>query len=122
MAKTPVGKPTDEAVGLHGFPIVGIGASAGGVAAFEAFFSTMPADNVPGMAFVLVQHLARDHKSILSELIRRYTKMRVFEVADERFEQRRGRVISSASPTQHAPVLPSLPPLRACHRTTRVRR
>ena len=82
MAKTPVGKPTDEAVGLHGFPIVGIGASAGGVAAFEAFFSTMPTDNVPGMAFVLVQHLARDHKSILSELIRRYTKMRVFEVAD----------------------------------------
>ncbi len=63
-----------------GFPIVGIGASAGGLAAFEAFFSTMPADNDPGMAFVLVQHLARDHKSILSELIRRYTRMEVFEV------------------------------------------
>jgi two-component system CheB/CheR fusion protein len=65
-----------------GFPIVGIGASAGGLAAFEAFFSTMPADNVPGLAFVLVQHLARDHKSILSELIRRYTRMQVFEVED----------------------------------------
>ena len=64
------------------FPIVGIGASAGGLAAFEAFFSTMPAGTDPGMAFVLVQHLARDHKSILSELIRRYTKMRVFEVED----------------------------------------
>lgn len=62
------------------FPIVGIGASAGGVAAFEAFFSTVP--SAPGMAFVLVQHLARDHKSILSELIRRYTKMQVFEVED----------------------------------------
>src|ERR1700689_4089193 len=64
-----------------GFPIVGIGASAGGLSAFEAFFSAMPEED-PGMAFVLVQHLARDHKSILSELIQRYTKMQVFEVED----------------------------------------
>ncbi len=64
------------------FPIVGIGASAGGLAAFEAFFSGMPADTDPGMAFVLVQHLAPDHKSILTDLIRRYTRMRVFEVED----------------------------------------
>ena len=64
------------------FPIVGIGASAGGLAAFEAFFSGMPADIEPGMAFVLVQHLAPDHKSMLTELIQRYTRMQVFEVAD----------------------------------------
>ncbi|WP_243366394.1 chemotaxis protein CheB [Fundidesulfovibrio soli] len=56
-------------------PAVGIGASAGGLAAFEAFFSGMPADKCPGMAFVLVQHLAPNHKSILAELIRRYTRM-----------------------------------------------
>ncbi|MFO7731082.1 MAG: chemotaxis protein CheB, partial [Spirochaetia bacterium] len=62
------------------FPIVGIGASAGGLAAFEAFFSGMPADTDPGMAFVLVQHLAPDHKSMLTELIKRYTHMQVFEV------------------------------------------
>jgi two-component system CheB/CheR fusion protein len=65
-----------------GFPIVGIGASAGGLAAFEAFFSGMPADTDPDMAFVLVQHLAPDHKSILSELVKRYTRMEVFQVAD----------------------------------------
>ena len=65
-----------------GFPVVGIGASAGGLAAFEAFFSGMPADIDPGMAFVLVQHLAPDHKSILAELIRRYTRMKVFQVED----------------------------------------
>ncbi len=65
-----------------GFPIVGIGASAGGLAAFEAFFGGMPAKTDPGMAFVLVQHLAPDHKSILSELLRRYTRMQVFEVED----------------------------------------
>ena len=64
------------------FPIVGIGASAGGLAAFEAFFSGMPAEADPGMAFVLVQHLAPDHKSILTDLIRRYTRMQVFEVED----------------------------------------
>jgi two-component system CheB/CheR fusion protein len=42
----------------------------------------MPADRDPGMAFVLVQHLAPDHESILTELIRRYTRMQVFEVED----------------------------------------
>lgn len=64
------------------FPIVGIGASAGGLAAFEAFFSGMPDDVDPNMAFVLVQHLAPDHKSILTDLVRRYTRMEVFEVED----------------------------------------
>ena len=64
------------------FPVVGIGASAGGLAAFEAFFSGMPVDTDPGMAFVLVQHLAPDHKSILTDLIRRYTRMQVSEVED----------------------------------------
>ncbi len=64
------------------FPIVGIGASAGGLAAFESFFSGMPADKDPDMAFVLVQHLAPDHKSILTDLIQRYTRMQVSEVED----------------------------------------
>ena len=64
------------------FPIVGIGASAGGLAAFEAFFSGLPAGVETGMAFVLIQHLAPDHKSILAELVQRYTVMPVFEVED----------------------------------------
>ena len=64
------------------FPIVGLGASAGGLAAFEAFFAGLPAATDSGMAFVLVQHLAPDHKSILAELIRRCTRMPVFEVED----------------------------------------
>ncbi|MFZ9611449.1 MAG: CheR family methyltransferase, partial [Methylococcales bacterium] len=65
-----------------GFPIVGIGASAGGLAAFEAFFSGMPANQDPQMAFILVQHLAPDHKSILTQLIQHYTRMVVSEVED----------------------------------------
>ena len=64
------------------FPIVGIGASAGGLAAIEKFFAGMPADRDSGMAFVVVQHLAPDHKSILDDLIRRYTRMKVYEVKD----------------------------------------
>jgi two-component system CheB/CheR fusion protein len=65
-----------------GFPVVGIGASAGGLAAFEAFFAGLPTDEDPGMAFVLVQHLAPDHESLLTELIRRCTRMPVFQVED----------------------------------------
>lgn len=78
--KSPIAARNTEKAAT--FPVVGIGASAGGLAAFEAFFSGMPADRDPGMAFVIVQHLAPDHKSILSELIQRYTRMAVHEVAD----------------------------------------
>jgi two-component system, chemotaxis family, CheB/CheR fusion protein len=52
------------------------------LAAFEAFFSGMPTDTDSGMAFVLVQHLAPDHKSMLADLVKRYTRMQVFEVED----------------------------------------
>ncbi len=66
-------------LGLN-FPIVGIGASAGGLEAFEQFFTNMPSDS--GMAFVLVQHLDPTHPSILGELVRRYTRMEVLEIED----------------------------------------
>ena len=82
LKSVPNNSPDTFSHADEGFPIIGIGASAGGLAAFEAFFSAMPADTNPGMAFVLVQHLAPDHKSILAELVRRYTRMQVFEVED----------------------------------------
>ena len=82
FAKTKTVASSHDEPARTGFPVVGIGASAGGLAAFEDFFSGMPDDSDPGMAFVLVQHLAPDHKSILSELIGRYTRMKVFEVED----------------------------------------
>jgi len=71
-----------SAVPTPGFPIVGIGASAGGLEAFQAFFSAMPTDSEPRMAFVLVQHLSPAHRSLLVELVKRFTKMPVFEVED----------------------------------------
>ncbi|MDT8341394.1 MAG: chemotaxis protein CheB [Longimicrobiales bacterium] len=67
---------------ITGFPVVGLGASAGGLAAFEEFFSGVPAHAPTGMAFVLVQHLAPDHESRLVDLVRRRTTMEVHEVED----------------------------------------
>lgn len=60
--------------------VVGIGASAGGLAAFRSFFDNMPADT--GMAFVLVQHLDPEHRSLLVELLRPHTAMQVVEAQD----------------------------------------
>ncbi|MEG4864787.1 MULTISPECIES: chemotaxis protein CheB [unclassified Microcoleus] len=62
------------------FPIVGIAASAGGLEAFTGLLSHLPVDT--GMAFVLIQHLAPDHKSLLTEILARQTKMPVSEVKD----------------------------------------
>ncbi len=62
------------------FPIVGIGASAGGLAAFERLFSNLPADT--GLAYVVIQHLSAPHKSILPEILERYTTMPVVQVTD----------------------------------------
>ena len=60
--------------------IVGIGASAGGLGAFKAFFAEMPIDS--GIGFVLVQHLDPSHKSMLTELVGRQTRMPVVEAED----------------------------------------
>ena len=61
-------------------PVVGIAASAGGLAAFKALLSHLPPDT--GMAFVLIQHLAPKHKSILSELLARDCPLPIREVSD----------------------------------------
>jgi two-component system CheB/CheR fusion protein len=62
------------------FPIVGIGASAGGLEAFEQFFSNVPGNS--GMAFVVVQHLDPTREGILPELLQRMTEMKVIQASD----------------------------------------
>src|SRR5690242_4027325 len=62
------------------FPIVGIGASAGGLEAFAQFLSAVPPDT--GLAFVLVQHLDPQHESMLTELLAPSTKMPIQTVYD----------------------------------------
>ncbi len=75
---SPEDKP--EAQEVKGFPVVGIGASAGGLEAMEQFFSNMPVNSE--MAFVVIQHLSPDHKALLSEILQRATEMPVMTVKD----------------------------------------
>ena len=70
--------PPTEEVAPSSFPIVGIGASAGGLEAYTEFFHTLSLDI--GMAFVLVQHLDPTHHSLLTEIIAKTTGMQVEEV------------------------------------------
>ena len=62
------------------FPVVGIGASAGGLEALQEFFKAMPINS--GAAFVVVQHLSPDYRSLMDELLARYTKMTIHRVSD----------------------------------------
>jgi two-component system CheB/CheR fusion protein len=62
------------------FPIVGIGASAGGLEAFSELLRSLPQKT--GMAFVLVQHLDPSHTSDLREILARTTNIPVHQVAD----------------------------------------
>ncbi|HEU0179969.1 MAG TPA: PAS domain S-box protein [Blastocatellia bacterium] len=62
------------------FPVVGIGASAGGLEAFRQLLEHLPTDT--GMAFILVQHLDPAHESILTELLSKATPMPVSEVVE----------------------------------------
>ena len=63
------------------FPVVGIGASAGGLEALEQFFTNMP--NNSGMAFVVIQHLDPTHPGIMPELLQRITQMKVLQASDQ---------------------------------------
>lgn len=76
-------RATNEATSdlRQSFPIVGIGASAGGLEAVRQLLQALPVDT--GMAFVIVQHLAPDHASNLAEILSRSTTMPVCEVSDE---------------------------------------
>ncbi len=60
--------------------IVGVGASAGGLEAIETFFKFMPPDS--GVAFVVIQHLSPDHKSLMAELLSKRTQMQVHRAED----------------------------------------
>src|SRR5579863_6827109 len=81
MAKTR--KSRHEVLGQRQglpFPVVAIGASAGGLAAFTALLQALPAKS--GMAFVLIQHLEPKHESALTTLLSKATSMPVVEVSD----------------------------------------
>jgi two-component system CheB/CheR fusion protein len=74
----------DNIVPTRGYqltPLVGLGGSAGSIAALTQFFTTMPADS--GMVFVVVLHLSPEHESALAEMLQRVTSMPVVQAYDE---------------------------------------
>lgn len=75
--ETPVGAASNT---LMGFPVVGVGASAGGLQAFRKFLDALPPDS--GMAYVLVQHLDPTHESLMVELLGAHTTMTMRQAAE----------------------------------------
>ncbi|MEP7233637.1 MAG: chemotaxis protein CheB, partial [Ginsengibacter sp.] len=78
MSKSKKDKPKILSKNL--FPVVGIGASAGGLEAFKRLIKAIPEKT--GMAYILVQHLHPDHSSALPEILQRETVMKVNEISD----------------------------------------
>ncbi|MHB1393943.1 MAG: MASE3 domain-containing sensor histidine kinase [Clostridia bacterium] len=68
----------DSSTEASDFFVVGIGASAGGLEALEQFFTNMPPAS--NMAFVVIQHLSPDFKSLMPEILSRNTKMKVYQI------------------------------------------
>ncbi len=77
-SKSPITSPLPWS--LSDFPVVAIGASAGGLEAMMELLKYLPSDT--GMAFIYVQHLSPDHKSMLTEILSKKTKMKVQEIDD----------------------------------------
>ena len=69
-----------DAASPDSFFVVGIGASAGGIQALESFFAQLP--NRPNAAFVVVQHLSPDFKSMMTDILQRQTAMMVCQIDD----------------------------------------
>ncbi|MCB0128389.1 MAG: hypothetical protein KDE58_39250, partial [Caldilineaceae bacterium] len=72
--------PTHRPTPTPPLSVVALGASAGGLAALQAFFDAMPADT--GMTFVVVTHLSPNHESMLPELLQSHTTMPVQQVTE----------------------------------------
>lgn len=113
---SPSSKPErDGIVPSHlNFPVVGIGASAGGLAALKVFFEHMPANS--DMAFVIVLHLSPDHESVADKILQASTAMPVIQVTGtSRIEPNHVYVISPASQLAmndgYLKVVPSTRPL-----------
>ena len=81
MAVAKKTNKTQPPAAVQNFPIVGIGASAGGLDAFKRLLAAIPENS--GMAYVLVQHLDPTHESILPEILQRATKIPVHEITDD---------------------------------------
>src|SRR5436190_6564734 len=92
--KPPPAKKAGRSKPVRDFPVVGVGASAGGLEAFTRLLQHLPADT--GMAFVLIQHLDPKHESMLPQLLSRATSMPLVE-AEHRMRIKPDHVYVNAS-------------------------
>jgi two-component system, chemotaxis family, CheB/CheR fusion protein len=76
-----INKETPKMLSTNVFPVVGIGASAGGLDAFKKLLKAIPENS--GMAYVLVQHLDPTHESLLPDLLQKVTTIPVLEITDD---------------------------------------
>lgn len=74
-------KKTEKVAAIKDIPIIGVGASAGGLEALENFFSNVPEDS--GMAFVVLQHFAPGHKSMMDTLLAKYTGIKIVMISEK---------------------------------------
>lgn len=115
----PALKSSDTGMGTADIPVVGIGASAGGLKAFIQLLEAVPEN--AGMAFVLIQHLSPDHESLMSSLLRAKTHMVVRQLDEDMTVERDcvyvnapardvilsgNRFIVTERPASHSPQLP----------------
>ncbi|CAN5408117.1 hypothetical protein BH23BAC3_BH23BAC3_26990 [soil metagenome] len=78
--KTKAGRKKKSIKSDNHFPVVGIGASAGGLAAFKTLLKAIPEDS--GMGYVLIQHLDSTHESLLPEILQKVTNISVVEMSE----------------------------------------
>jgi two-component system, chemotaxis family, CheB/CheR fusion protein len=86
-SKEPAGRNKQEEKASprrKAFPVVGIGASAGGLEPLEAFFAHMPTDKPPAvdLAFVIIQHLSPTQKTMIGDILKKDTDMPIAEIQD----------------------------------------
>lgn len=80
MAQKQAGAPHEAEARREDMFVVGIGASAGGLEALQQFFRFMPPKS--GLGFVVIQHLAPDYKSLMADILGKYTQMAVMQAED----------------------------------------
>ncbi|HWF99846.1 MAG TPA: chemotaxis protein CheB, partial [Steroidobacteraceae bacterium] len=112
-AATPSGAPDEASAPIDfaaratlAFPVVGIGASAGGVEVLRAFFAACSPES--GMAYVVIQHLSPEHESLMAEILSRCTPMPVRQIEegmrvepDRVYVIRPGHTVTLAGGTLH---------------------
>ena len=103
MAQAETGAPRGAEAQREDMFVVGIGASAGGLEALQQFFRFMPANS--GLSFVVIQHLAPDYKSLMADILGKYTQMSVLQAEDGMAVEE--NTVYLIPPKKTSPIIPA---------------